>query len=97
MQTPEAVPSAAPARPLNNTATNVGDATYRHVMYCAKAMRSRSGGELSTGERLTGAVANGKLHILKQMGYTLPEALNRIGASWVFVLMSDDFIREFQS
>lgn len=102
MQTPQAEPSATPARVASGrpmpTPEERTEATYQHVLRCALHVKEhRCGSPLSTGEALAGAIAAGNMRVLKDMGYSVPEALNRIGALWVAVLMSDRFAREFQS
>lgn len=40
-------------------------------------------GSLSTGEALYVALVSNRMDVLKKMGYTIPEALARIGPDWI--------------
>jgi hypothetical protein len=45
-------------------------------------------GVLSTGEQCYVALASNRLDLLEQLGYTIPEALARIGDEWIAALIS---------
>ena len=59
-----------------------------HVLTCIRRLRRDPNGDgMSTGERLVAALATADTRSLELMDYTVPEALDRIGA-WVVLLLS---------
>lgn len=100
MQDPQAVTSAEPSRarrPMPTPAERQAY-TFKHVLSCVRYVQKHgNSGPMSTGESIAGAIGAGNMKVLKDMGYTLPEALRRVGSEWVAVLMSDAFIREIES
>jgi hypothetical protein len=53
------------------------------------AKRREAGfGVLSTGEQCYVALASNRVDLLEQIGYTIPEALARIGDGWIQSLVS---------
>lgn len=45
-------------------------------------------GVLSTGEQCYVALASNRIDLLEQIGYTIPEALARLGGDWIQSLIS---------
>ena len=45
-------------------------------------------GVLSTGEQCYVALASNRIDLLEQIGYTIPEALARLGDDWIQSLIS---------
>ena len=62
---------------------------YEHLL--RKSRDAKRGGRdawavQSTGERVAVALVLNNAHWLAEMGYTLPEAIERSGAEWVAVI-----------
>lgn len=45
-------------------------------------------GALSTGEKCYVALASNRVDLLQSMGYTIPEALARLGSDWTAALIA---------
>ena len=62
---------------------------YEHLL--RKATEAKRGGHdawavQSTGERVAAALVLNRADWLAEMGYTIPEALERSGADWVAII-----------
>jgi hypothetical protein len=67
----------------------VSENEYRHLL--GKAREAKSGGReawgvQSTGEKLAVALALNRADWLAEFGYTLVEAIERVGPQWVALL-----------
>ncbi|MDT4852343.1 hypothetical protein FQZ97_865710 [compost metagenome] len=57
-----------------------------HILMKAREARDHGYGVLSTGERLAAALVLNRADWLKEMNYTLCEAIDRVGPEWVALL-----------
>lgn len=59
---------------------------FEHLVTKTQEAAAGHIGSLSTGEALAAALVLNRADWLKKMGYTIPEALDRIGPEWVSML-----------
>lgn len=57
--------------------------TLEHILRVSRYARKEGYGVLSTGERLGAALALNRADWLKEMDYTLGEALGRLEGDWI--------------
>lgn len=68
----------------------VNEAEYKHLL--GKVLDAERGGQVSwacqsTGEKLAVALVLNKPEWIKEMGYTLAEAVDRVGPEWCALLL----------
>lgn len=68
------VPLNAETEPMN---------TYDHLLRASLAAANGSRGVLSTGEHLAAAIVLNRSDWLGELGFSIPEALTRLGEDWV--------------
>lgn len=91
-------PTPATTPPAAVPAQTRAEREFEHVLRCVKyVVKNGHTGPLSTGESLAGALGAGNMKALAELGYTVPEALRRIGPSWVVILMSDEMCDELRA
>lgn len=69
----------------------MNDLPYPHskIVEVAKCViRNGHTGPYSTGESLAGAIAAGDMNALHDLGYRLPDAIDRLGARWISAVFS---------
>jgi hypothetical protein len=58
-----------------------------HILRVARYAKANGYGVLSTGEQLAAALVLNRADWLAEMGYTMPEAIDRIGPEWSALLI----------
>jgi hypothetical protein len=58
-----------------------------HILRVSRYAKTNGYGELSTGEQLAAALVLNRADWLAEMGYTMPEAIDRIGPEWSALLI----------
>lgn len=58
------------------------NAEFRHMLAKCRDARAGGWGVLSTGEKLAAALVLNRPDWLQEQGYTIAEALDRIGPEW---------------
>lgn len=58
-----------------------------HILRVARYAKTNGYGVLSTGEQLAAALVLNRADWLAEMGYTMPEAIDRIGPEWSALLI----------
>ncbi|RZL95289.1 MAG: hypothetical protein EOP82_03015 [Variovorax sp.] len=65
----------------------IDDFEYRHLLAKCRDARDGGIGALSTGEQIAAALVLNRPEWLTQMGYTMAEAVDRIGLIWCSMLL----------
>src|ERR1035437_7612175 len=60
--------------------------TFEHIVMKAAEAANGGMGHLSTGEALAAALVLNRSDWLAEMGYTIPDALDRIGSEWAAMI-----------
>lgn len=62
------------------------DYLLEQIIDCARSAHNGSFGVLSTGEKLGAALVLNRADLLASAGYTMAEAINRVGDDWLALI-----------
>jgi len=62
------------------------EAEFLHLLHKCREALDGDWGVLSTGEKIAAALVLNRADWLQGMGYTIPEAIERIGPTWTALL-----------